>query len=78
MIHHRLIVTAFSIKENIWNEKRKLEAVLKIKALLEQIDYTAEIIPETDHNRLIKTLSALKGEPLDDTELLILNEITQY
>ncbi len=56
MIHHKLLVAEFSIKENIWNEKQKLEAVLKIKRLLEKIDFTAEVVPDSDHERLINVL----------------------
>ena len=62
---------------NMHSEYRKIETVRVFKKLLNQIDFSSEIVPIEDSERLIKLMTLLKGEQLNGSETNLVEEITE-
>ena len=58
-------------------EKERLNAIKSIREILSEIDFTAEVVPVEDENRLIRLLISLKGKPLAQNEIELINEIVK-
>ncbi len=58
--------------------KEKLKAAVKIKKLLEQIDFRAEVVPENNPEMFVRLLTSLKGVPLNEYENELVDEILNY
>jgi len=56
-------------------QKGRLKAVQSLRALLAQVDHTSEEIPSAP-GRLLRLLTSLKGEPLDEEEEKLVYEMT--
>ncbi len=75
MIIERLSKIELEAKYKINNEYRKIETVRCLKTLLNQIDFTAEIVSIEDSKRLTKVLTSLKGKALNISESKLVEEI---
>jgi hypothetical protein len=62
--------------ENLENQSKKLQTLASIENLLDEIDFTSEIVPTNNVDKLISLFTNLKGNHLNSTELEIVNEIT--
>jgi hypothetical protein len=62
--------------ENLENESIKLETLASIENLLNEIDFSSEVVPTNNIDKLINLFTNLKGDPLNNIELEIVNEIT--
>lgn len=61
-----------AVKQNINKEAEKT-----IMALLNQIDYSAEVVPFENPERMIKLLGSLKGEQLNNNEITLVYEMAE-
>ena len=77
MILEKLKVAEKSVKKNINMEKRRMEAIISIKKLLEQIDFKAEVVPVEDRDKLSNLLVSLKGGKLDCAEVELVGLLTE-
>lgn len=55
----------------------KLNAIKSIENLISTIDFSAEIVPIEDFEKLQKLLTSLKGKELSLTEIEIIKEISK-
>ena len=76
MILDKLKVAEKSVRKNINMEKRRMEAIISIKKLLEQIDFNAEVVPVEDRDKLSNLLISLKGDNLDCAEVELVGLLT--
>lgn len=63
---------------NIQNEVEKLETIATIEKLLNEVDFTAEVVPTHNVERLTNLLSSLKEEKLNTKEIALVKEITNF
>ncbi len=75
MIIEKLSKIKLEAENKINSECRKIETVRNFKKLLNQIDFTAEVIPTEDSERLTKVLTSLKGKQLNKCEIKLVEEI---
>ena len=75
MIIEKLSKIEVEAKYKINSEYRKIETVKVFKELLNQIDFTAEVVPVEDSERLTKVLTSLKGKQLTGCEAKLVEEI---
>ena len=75
MIIERLIYAVNEIQSRMEEEAKRLEAIQSIRKLLSEGDFTAEVVPTEDKDRLIRLLCSLKGNTLTKNEMEIINEI---
>jgi hypothetical protein len=75
MIIERLLYAVNEIQVRMEKEAGRLEAIRSIRKLLSEVDFTAEVVPVEDKDRLIRLLVSLKGHALTDNELEVINEI---
>ena len=47
------------------------------KELLKQIDFSSEIIPFQDYEKLKSLFTSLKGKPLSQSEITLIEEIAE-
>jgi hypothetical protein len=60
------------------NYEKRLEAIHTIERILEEIDFSSEVVPTQDLEKLKSLLTNLKGNSLTANELEIVNEITVH
>jgi len=53
-------------------------ALENLRRLVGQIDHEAEVIPLGNRERLLRTFRSLKGEPLTDQEILLIDRILYF
>lgn len=75
MIIEKLSKIKLEAENKIKSEYRKIETVKNFKKLLNQIDFTAEVVPTEDSKRLTKVLTSLKGKALNRSESKLVVEI---
>lgn len=75
MILERLMLAEQTAIENIKINIRRISAAKSIRKLLEQIDFSSEVVPLEDEERLSNLLVTLKGKSLDDAEKELINEL---
>ncbi len=75
MIKSRLLEIEYKSINKTIKQPEKLVAILRIKQLLSQIDFNAEIVPLQDEEHLVKLLTSLKNKRLSKQELLIVKEL---
>ncbi len=75
MIKTKLLEIEYNSINQTIKQPEKLVAILKIKQLLNLIDFNAEVVPLHDEDHLIKLLTSLKNERLTKQELLIAKEL---
>lgn len=75
MIIEKLMVEEFAAERTIKEEYTKLKAIRSISELLKQIDFTVEVVPLKDPNRLKRLMVSLKGEPLNSEEIKVIQTI---
>lgn len=75
MILEKLLLIELDAQNN--NDLNKKEAVRAIKNIINQIDFTVEILPIEDDERLAKVLYSLKGEQLSKYEMKLVEEIVE-
>ncbi len=75
MILDKLTMAEQTAKENIKISIRRISAAKSIKKLLEQIDFSSEVVPLEDEERLSQLMTTLKGKSLDDAEKELIKEL---
>jgi len=72
MILNKLAKIELDIKDGIDTQYQKIETIKKFKDLLQQIDFSAEIVPTDNIKLLTHLMSSLKGNKLtnEETELV--------
>jgi len=78
MILEKLLEAENTIKENIKLNVRILESIRSIRKLLRQIDFSSEVVPIEDKEKLQRLLISLKGDTLTKDELVLMEELTKY
>ncbi len=78
MIIEKLSLIESKAENNINNEYKRLAAIRSIKTLLDQIDFSAEIVPMEDKERLVELLTFLKEQQLNDYENQLVEEIMNF
>ena len=69
------MLVEFTSQRNIRLETDKLKAVKSLLKILNQVDFTVEVVPSEDAIRLAGLLVSLKGEALNNEETNLVNEI---
>lgn len=77
MILEKLLQSENTAKQTIKENVRKLAAIRSVRKLLEKIDFSSEVVPDDDRDKLNKLLQSLKGSILDKAELDLVEEITR-
>ena len=77
MIIEKLIHAVNDIQLRMEKENKRLGAIQSIRKLLTEIDFTAEVVPVEDEDQLNRLLVSLKGEPLAENEIDLINEIVK-
>lgn len=75
MIQELLSETELSIQHQLSMVNRDLNAVQRIKNLVDQVDHDAEVIPLENKERFVRLLVSLKGKVLDEEEYRIVGKI---
>jgi len=75
MIIEKLSKVEVEAKYKINSEYRKIETIRGLKTLLNQIDFSSEVVPVEDSKRLKKLLISLKGKELNEIENMLIEEI---
>ena len=75
MILEKLEKIELEAKSNIDHEYQRIETVRGFKELLNQIDFSSEVIPIEDDERLTKVLTSLKGKQLSKCESKLVEEL---
>ena len=77
MIIEQLTKIEITSKYRIDSEHQKIDAVKGFKELLKQIDFSSEIIPFQDYEKLKSLFTSLKGTPLSQSEITLIEEIAE-
>ena len=77
MIKAYLIVTEYLLMNDKTTPANKLRAVHSVKMLLDNIDFSAEVIPGDNPEKLATLLSSIKGEPLTQDEYKLIDELVE-
>ena len=75
MILDKLSKIELKSKYKINSEYRKLDTVRVFKELLNEVDFSSEIVTIEDNEKLIKLLTLLKGKELNKCESNLVEEI---
>jgi hypothetical protein len=75
MINTKLLLLEYAAKNSGANQER-LAAIKSIKETISQIDFTAELVPIDNPERLLKLLLSLKGEQLNPYEISVIYDIS--
>ena len=75
MILEKLVKIELEAKSNIDNEYKRIETIRGFKELLNQIDFSSEIVPIEDSERLTNIMTYLKGKQLNGCESNLVKEI---
>ena len=75
MIQTKLLLIEYSIINESKNNQWKLKTVRLIRDLLAQIDFSAEVVPVENVNKLTGLLTSLKGSDLNHEEKLLVKEL---
>jgi len=75
MILENLSMAEKTVKENIKLNVRILESIRSIRKLLRQIDFSSEVVPIEDKEKLQRLLISLKGDSLTRDELALVEEL---
>jgi len=63
------------IEENIRKDYNRLNAIDSLLLLFNQIDFSAELVPTKDPEKMITLLTSLKGEGLTEQEVKLVHQI---
>ena len=77
MIIEKLSKIELASKYRINSEYQKLDTVRIFKELLSQIDFSSEIVPFEDYEKLNKLFISLKGKQLSKCEINLIEEIVE-
>jgi len=75
MILEKLLKLELEAKFNIENEYQRIETINGFRELLSQIDFSSEIMPIEDRERLTNIMTDLKGKQLTRSEDKLVDEI---
>jgi len=75
MIQQILSEIELDVKYKIYLEQKKLKVIKTFKELLNQIDFSVEVVPSMDTEKLSRLLVSLKGKELDEDENRLIDEI---
>ena len=78
MVKTNLILSEYLAMENVKLAEGKLKAVCSVKALLSEIDFNAEVIPENNLAKFTYLLTSIKGKPLTRDEIKVAMEIVNF
>lgn len=75
MIQELLSETEMNIQHQLTIVNGDLNAVQRIKNLVDQLDHDAEVVPLENKERFVRLLVSLKGKVLDEEEYRIVGKI---
>ena len=75
MIIEKLSKIEVASKYKINSEYRKIETVRSFRELLNNIDFSSEIVPLEDFEKLTNLLTFLKGDKLNKCEMTLVKEL---
>jgi len=75
MINTKLLLLEYAARNNHEEEHASLAAIKSIRKMISQIDFSSEVVPIDNPERLIKLMASLKGEQLTGLEINILYDI---
>jgi len=75
MILDKLYQIEEKSKLSIKKEKERINTVKSMRRLLNQIDFSSEVVPIKDIKHLTMLISSLKGKILTEEEMNIINEL---
>ena len=75
MITQKLSSIESEVKNNIFIEQKRLIAVKTFIELFNQIDFSVEVVPFEDIERLSRLLVSLKGKELNEEENRLIEKI---
>ena len=78
MIQTKLLLMEYAAVNNPAQNPEKLNAIRELKNLLIQIDFRAEIVPMENALKLKDLLASLKGKPLSNCEIMIIEELIAF
>ena len=76
MINTKLLLLEYAAQKINGQGHARLDAIQSIRGMVSQIDFTAEIVPIDEPERLIKLLTSLKGERLTGHEVDVIYDIS--
>ena len=68
MILDKLTSIELEVKSSIYRKQSKLVAIKTLQDLLDQIDFSAEVVPMENIEKLSRLLNSLKGRALNEEE----------
>ena len=75
MILDKLSKLEMEAIKTIAEKEKKIQTIQDVKELLDQIDFSSEVIPTENSKRLKNLLSTLKGKQLSESEKKLIEEI---
>ncbi len=78
MIKTNFIRANYLAKESSPDREQKMKTVDSFIELLSKIDHKAEMVPEDNAEKFSRLLTSLKGEPLDNAEIELVEEIVSF
>ncbi len=75
MITQVLSDIELDVKYKIYKEQKRLIAVKTVKELLDQVDFSVEVVPLEDIEKLSRLLVSLKGKELNEEEKRLIEKI---
>lgn len=77
MILDKLLVLELEAKSNIYKEQNRMICIKGFQQLLSQIDFDSEVVQMENSEKLTNLLISLKGEPLNEEEIELLDKIIE-
>ncbi len=77
MITQVLSDIELEVKYKIYKEQKRLIAVKTVKELFDQVDFSVEVVPSEDIEKLSRLLVSLKGKALNEEENRLIEKIVK-
>jgi hypothetical protein len=78
MIHSKILLIELELNKDSLKNKELLTALNSIKKLLNQIDFTAEVLPLEEFKKVKQVFESLKNESLTKNEKFIIKQLIKY
>ena len=75
MILDKLSKLELEAIKTIAEKEKKMDTINSIKELLNKIDFSSEVVPVGNSERLKNLLSTLKGKELSESEIQLVKEL---
>ncbi|MCF6298000.1 MAG: hypothetical protein L3J08_08465 [Flavobacteriaceae bacterium] len=75
MILEKLLIIELEATKAIADKQKEINTINAVKELLNQIDFSSEVVPLGNNEKLKNLLSALKGKQLSESEIQLIKKI---